>query len=386
MKLKQLSTITSFTVLADGLDNPKGLTFAPDGSLYITETGTGGKGASVLSASGQGNLYYGTSGAVIKIENGIIKRILTGLPSLAFPDGTGAAGAHDIKFDASGKPYVLIGYAANPSARDTTLSDTDLGKVIAPDFDTNSWTTVADISGYELANNPDGDEIVSNPLALLIDQDNIAIVDAGANDLLRVGTDGKHLKDIAVLPKLLLTNPVFPGSQSQVFDKGHVPPADAYRQTPSQLPIQQVPTSVTKGPDGAYYISTFTGFPFPEGQAKVYRLDSDGQLTVYADGFTQLIDLTFDEEGNLYVLQFANQSGWKGKFDGSLIKVSPDGTRTNLLSGHGLEAPSAMTIGSDGAFYILNRGGRPKQGQVIRIECSESVSQPVSSPSLLIGC
>ena len=32
------------TVIADGLDNPRGLTFAPDGTLYVAEAGQGGAG------------------------------------------------------------------------------------------------------------------------------------------------------------------------------------------------------------------------------------------------------------------------------------------------------------------------------------------------------
>lgn len=373
MKLKQL-TITSFAVLADGLDNPKGLSFGPDDSLYITEAGTGGNGACVPSPSGQGDLYYGTSGAIAKVENGTVKPILTGLPSVAFPDGTGAAGPHDIKFDTTGKPYVLIGYAANPALRDSTFGDTDLGKIITPDFNTNSWTTVADIANYELTHNPDGGDVVSNPLAFLIDGDKIVVVDPGANDVLSVDTDGSHLKAIAVLPQQTVTHPIFPGSNSQNFDRGHVPPPSAYRDAlPSQLAIQSVPTGITKGPDGAYYINIFTGFPFPEGGAKIYRVDADGQLSVYADGFTQLIDLAFDANGNLYVLQHMNQSGWKGKLDGSVIKIAQDGTRTTILSGDGLEAPSALTIGPDGALYVINRGGNPGKGQVIRIENPRSV-------------
>ncbi|MGH8001905.1 MAG: ScyD/ScyE family protein [Brasilonema sp.] len=373
MKLEQLTT-TSFTVLADGLDNPKGLSFAPDGSLYITEAGTGGDGANIPSPSGQGSLLYGTTGAISKVDNNTVKRILTGPPSLAFPDGTGAAGPHDIKFDTKGLPFVLVGYAANPALRDSTFGDTDLGKIITPDFETNSWTTVADIANYELIHNPDGGDVVSNPLAFLIDGDKIVVVDPGANDLLSVGTDGSRLETIAVLPQQLVINPIFPGSNSQNFDRGHVPPPSAYRDaTPSQITIQSVPTGVAKGPDGAYYVSIFTGFPFPEGGAKIYRVDADGQLSVFADGFTQLIDLAFDAQGNLYALQHMNQSGWKGKLDGSLIKITPDGTLITVLSGDGLETPSALTIGPDNALYVINRGGLPGKGQVIRIENPRSV-------------
>ena len=83
--------------------------------------------------------------------------------------------------------------------------------------------------------------------------------------------------------------------------------------------------------------------------------------------------MTFDAEGNLYVLQHMNQSGWKGKPDGALIKIAPNGERTMLVEGNGLEMPSALTIGDDGAFYIINRGGRPGIGQVIRIENPKNI-------------
>ena len=171
---------------------------------------------------------------------------------------------------------------------------------------------------------------------------------------------------IATIKGQTLTNPVFPSGASS-----------------SPFSIQAVPTNVALGPDGAYYISQLTGFPFPEGEAKIYRVGSDGQPTVYADGFTQLTDLTFDTEGNLYALQYANQPLWKGNLDGSVIKISPDGTRTTILSGNGLKSPTALTIGADGAIYVTNRGDRPGLGQILKIENPKSVPESTSIFSLL---
>ncbi|MGB3653334.1 MAG: ScyD/ScyE family protein [Rivularia sp. (in: cyanobacteria)] len=371
----QLITNKSFKILAENLDNPKGLTFAPDGTLYVVEAGIGGDGASVPSPSGQGNLNYGNSGAISKIENGTVKRVLTGLPSVAFKDGTGAAGPHDIKFDAAGKAYVLLGYAANPALR-SALGDTDLGKVVTCDLSTSTWSSIADISNYEVTNKilSRDCEIASNPLSFYVDNNKLVIVDAGTNSIISINTDGSNLEKIVEIPNQILTNPIFPGAKSQNFDRGHVPAPGDYPQAPSQVSIQSVPTDVVKGLDGAYYVCEFTGFPFPEGGAKIYRIDVSGEVKVFADGFTQLIDMAFDAEGTLYVLQHMNQSGWKGKPDGALIQIAPNGERKTLIEGDGLESPSALTIGSDGAFYILNQGGRPGSGQVIRVENPKNIS------------
>ncbi len=366
----KLLTNTSFTILAEGLNNPKGLAFAPDGSLYVTEAGTGGDGPSIPSPSGQGDLHYGLSGAICKIENGTVQRILTGLPSVAFPDGSGAAGPHDIKFDADGTAYVLLGYAANPAFRES-LGDTSLGTIITLEESNNTWSSIADIINCEAIKKiASGDnEVASNPLSLYVDSNKLVIVDAGANSIFSVNTDGSDLELIAAIPERILTNPIFPGAKSQNFDRGHVPAPGAYRQAPpSQISIQSVPTDVVKGADGAYYVCEFSGFPFPEGGANIYKISASGELEVFASGFTQLIDMTFDAEGSLYVLQHMNQSGWKGNADGALIKISSNGERTTLIEGNGLEMPSALTIGHDGAFYIINRGGRPGIGQVIRID------------------
>ena len=365
----------TFSIVADGLDNARGLSFAPDGTIYVTEAGSGGTGACVPSPTG-GNLCYGTSGAVTKIGNGTKERVLTNLPSIAASDGTSSFGAQDIKFDKVSNPYVLMGYAGAPALRDTALNSPDLGKLLLADFATNSWSVVADFSNYELANNPDGADIGSNPTAFILDGNHAIAIDAGANALLSVGIDGSNLQTVASFPQEVLTNPIFPPTDSVPFDPTQVPSTG--EAPPSEFFIQATPTGVAVGADGAYYVSQFTGFPFPEGGAKIYRIGTDGETSIYADGFTQLTDLEFDAQGNLYALQYANESAWKGNFDGSVIQIAPDGTQTTLLSGDGLIAPSSLAVSPDGQVYVTNQSDRPGASQVLRIDNSEPVPEPTS--------
>ena len=58
------------------------------------------------------------------------------------------------------------------------------------------------------------------------------------------------------------------------------------------IPMQAVPTTVTRGPDGALYVGQLTGFPFPVGGANVYRIGPGGQPQVFASGFTNIIDIS----------------------------------------------------------------------------------------------
>ena len=106
------------TVMATGLDNPRGLAFGPDGAIYVVEAGRGGTGTMCLPNPGTqpGTRCYGPSGAVTRIvAPGVHGRVLTGLPSLAGPTGAGATGPHDIGFG-FGRAFVTVGSAGRSGA------------------------------------------------------------------------------------------------------------------------------------------------------------------------------------------------------------------------------------------------------------------------------
>ncbi len=349
--IAQAAQAANFEVVANGLDNPRGFTFGPDGDIYVAEAGRGGQSnRCVLSPSQIGtSLCYGLTGAVTRIHNGISERVVTGLPSLAASDGSGSYGPHDIKFDSTGKAYVVVGFAADARDRDNLIGNDNLDTVLAINSlnGGSSWTKVADLAKFELSNDPDHHGLVSNPYSFIIKDRTAYVIDAGANDFLSVGLDGNGVALQAVFPNRIVTNPF----------------------TSKDYSMQSVPTSVTIGPDGALYIAELTGFPYPSNEARIYRITPGKEPEVYVDGFTQIIDLVFDTKGNLYVLEYATQSlalalGGVVNNTGALIRVAPDGTRETLASD--IVSPNSVRIGTDNAIYISDYSVFPGRGRIIR--------------------
>jgi glucose/arabinose dehydrogenase len=78
-------------VVAQGLDNPRGIGFGPDGALYVAESGSGGAGPCVAGPEGA-EVCFGRSGAVTRITKRSQHRVLTGLSSVAEEGGVAATG------------------------------------------------------------------------------------------------------------------------------------------------------------------------------------------------------------------------------------------------------------------------------------------------------
>jgi len=341
---QEIAAAPLVSVVMNGLDNPRGLAFGPEGALYVVEAGRGGTGPCRVQL-GQ-TFCYGPSGAVRRLWKGKVEVVASGLPSMARPltnknPGSRAQGADGISFHGRGGMYVSIGWEDDPRKR------SQLGEVgaqfgrlirITPDGETE---TVADIGDYQAKVNlinPDTD-----PFNVRAEPNGQLVVDSGANQLLRVRTNG----EISMVAS-------FPSRKDG-------------RSTDS------VPTSVEQGPDGAYYVSELTGVPFTDGAANIYRFDEGETPQVFLSGFKTVIDIAFDSLGNLYVLEHSSgATGIAGL--GKLKRVELHGCmvdanlcpRTTLLTG--LNQPTAIVVGPNDEVYVSVRGISAGIGEVWKVE------------------
>lgn len=338
-------------VIASGLNNPRGLDFAPTGALYIAEAGVGGSGPTV--AGHEGLLHFGLSGSITRVFKGKQERIVTGLPSLAGENGAAAIGPSAISFGQFGYALVTIGLGQNPAVRNSVLgaAGARMG-TLQQMTQSGQMKLVADIAAFEGVADPDGHGPDSNPNGVWSDRAGTAYVtDAGANALFAVSANGT-VSTVAVFPNRTVTTPVFLPQ----------PPF------PPQLSMQAVPTNVVRGPDGALYVSQLTGFPFPVGAAKVYRVVPGSAPTVFAEGFTNIIDLQFDASGNLYVLEIDRDSLLGPQPVGRLARRNAGTGTVETVVSTGLVMPTGMVIGPDGAIYISNYGVMAGIGEVVRVQ------------------
>lgn len=333
-------------VVMSGLDNPRDLTFGPDGALYVVEAGTGGAEACFSSAEGGAPTFAGATGGVSRLIDRRQQKVVKGLPSVAEEGGVAAIGAHGIAFRGR-RAVVTVGLANDPAARAGACGTLgpSLGSLLrlGPDRARGAVLDVrpdrsVDVSAHEAAANPDGGVPDSNPYGVLPTRKGTLVTDAGANALLNVDRKG-----------VISTVATFP-SRAQGRD------TDA------------VPTSVVRG-KGGLYVGELTGFPFAKGAANVYRVVPGEEPAVHLDGFTTIIDLAVGRHGDLFVLEASTEGGLEGP--GRLTKVGEDGTRTTVAE-EGLVSPTGVAIGDDGAAYVSNcgifpgAGPFPCNGQVLR--------------------
>ncbi len=361
----------SVETVMSGLDNPRGLALDPDGSLYVAESGVGAgsntSGPSFVDGNNSTN-YYGLSGGVAQLKNGVQTQLISDLPSVAPAGGGGAVGLSHLTFTANGTAFGVIGFGGEFDAR-TNLVNAGapnaglLGTVVQLNFGSSpSATLVSDVSAYAKANNLEGPTQPGKPFETdpygltALHNGGFAVTDAGGNYVATMDSSG-NINSVTQLPN-------YPNSAFPNFG----PPFS-----------QSVPTSVTEGPDGTLYVSDLGGFPFTSGDTHIDVI-KNGSLLNRFGGFTTLVDVTY-YDGELYALQMTtNGLANANPGPGQLLEVDPLTGQSKVLYS-GLFLPGGLVVQNEDTFYISTGSTLAGDGSVIRLT---AVPEP-GSLALLFG-
>jgi hypothetical protein len=315
--LPNLAQETTYTVLVDGLNNPRGINFDSNGALFIAEAGLGGD----VDIEGPfGPAKYGNTARVSVVVDGQLSTLIDYLPSMNM--GGEVVGAMDVLPEAD-TLWVVMGH----EMKGVTLA----GTVVAYNRVSLRPNMIFDPFGYEHRYDPDGTgELLSNSTSIAIAPDGLSalIVDASGNSLYRASVDGAL--DVV-----------------KAWENNPVPTAVAYNADASQ-----------------YAVSFLTGFPFANGAARIEVYDStNDQLIMTYEGLSLLTDVMFDDGGVLLAVSYAEfnaqAGGWQAN-TGSVVAVTPDGIVPVLT---GLNFPYSIAKHPTENWYAVSVNAVSAEGE-----------------------
>ncbi|HEY1499674.1 MAG TPA: ScyD/ScyE family protein [Acidobacteriaceae bacterium] len=338
------------TVVATGLNGPRGLKFGPDGMLYVAEAGTGGTtstiGQCVQVLPPIGPYKGGNTGRISRIDKkGNRTTVASGFPSSVAAEGD-LQGVADIAW-VDGQLLALL--AGGGCSHGNAGSPNGIALV---NTHTGSWKLEADLSHF----------VQTHP--------------AKYPDAADFEPDGVFYSMVAYQNRLYAVEP----NHGQVFSVGG--PNDIY--TALDVSASQghiVPTAITER-DGNFFLGNLNLFPIEPTFSRMLELsrvacnpaqeliDGGGPRSLHIiaskAGFTTVVGAEFGPDGLLYVLELSDAAGFPAPGNGKVVRVRYDGTIEDVATG--LSVPTAMTFGPDGKLYVSNWGAAPAgKGQIVKI-------------------
>lgn len=350
-------------VLASGLKNPRGLTLAGH-RLLVSEAGQGGArqssggsdlGSNCIRAGSGAELCYGLSGAIgaWDFSSQTYSHLLTGLPSLARADGSEGTGIADLTVGGPTGLLGVFGLGGDPGQASLANLGSDLfGQVVSLNLADGTIQARQNLALFELTSNPDGRSRNSNPYALELFGGKLYATDAGGNTL------------VSLDPNPTAPDGSFPILDAYVLPGLSVNPGPSFPLLPNPYPAEPVPTGLAVDPTGQQLrIGELSGFPFVPGSANLYATDGQSPPSLSLTGFSLITALASGADGSLYVLEYASNF-FSPLATGSLWRVDPDGTRTQIVGG--LHQPTGLAVADDGSLYVANNGDG-LEGQLLEV-------------------
>lgn len=346
---------SSGTILASGLNDPRGLTFGPDGTLYIAEAGIGGTTSTAGTCTQVippiGPDKGGPTARISKLTpSGKLTVLATGLPSFVAAQGD-LIGVADVAF-LDNKLYALIG-GGGCSHGNPTLPN----GIVKVSLNDGKWEYITNLSTFYM----------EHPAAY----SDVADFEPDGVPYSMIAHDGRLFTVESNHGTITATTP--DGDTKEVIDFsyhfGHV-----------------VPTSIAAN-ENSLYIGNLGQFPITSRWERVTTLSWDigfhdptpglgnrpeglNQLRIAGSraGFTTVVALKLGPDGLLYALELSDTpGGFPNPGDGKVLRINADGSIQTVVTG--LTLPGSMAFGPDNALYITNNGDLgPGKGQVLRVD------------------
>lgn len=318
-------------VVVSGLNNPRQLSLVRD-QLLIAEAGKGGP---TVINSPQGPEFVGYTGSVSQVtdpqsaEGTSPNRIVTGLLSAAgSPDGLFAVGSDGVSTRGPSSAIYIQETYAPPDVLPTPPTGPQVGRLLRARRD-GTFQSIANITAYEKANDPDGHGFDSNPYAVLALPDGSELVaDAAGNDVLKVSSSGISL--FHVFPNVT--------GGSCTFDP-----------TPDFPGCNFVPTSLATDSVGNVYVGGLGSEAKHQGE--VVKLSPDGTQVLHTyTGFTSVTGVAVGADGSIYVSQLEAREAhpFAPPVRGVLTKIAPRNVRTNV----DVPFPAGVAVDSANNVYV----------------------------------
>lgn len=252
------------TVVASGLNNPRGFAWDDAGTLHLVQAGWGGD-FNFPAAEGF-TINSGLTGSIGSLVDGCVTPTHVGLNSVLWVEAGWVFGTMDVVVR-DGELFAAVG---------------SLGP---------SWANPIGVSGIYRVNDDGTMTLIAN-LTEWLPQNPPEFM---APD---VGSDGQQFDLEATTDGFLLS----------IADYGellHITPDGVVTMRADLSVDHLVPTGIAVDADGNAYVGFETTPPYTDGSSKVVKVAPDGTVTDHWTGLTAVVDVEFGPDGVLYAAEMA---------------------------------------------------------------------------------